>query len=66
MMGRWPETEGQSGMGEDEACICQDNMNKDLAIYELYNCLAGHLAFGHQKQRMLEYYDQKHQKFMMD
>lgn len=63
MMGRWPEIPGESGMGRDEAYICQDNRTKDLAIYELKNVLAGHLAFGHQKKRMLEYYKEHGEKF---
>lgn len=63
MMGKWPEVPGESGMGKDEALICQDNVNKDMAIYELHNVLAGHLAFGHQKQEMLEYYHKYRDKF---
>lgn len=50
LMGKWPEFPEESGMGRDEAHICQDNVSKDLAIYELKNVLAGHLAFGHQKK----------------
>ena len=63
MMGKWPEVLGEDGMGHDEACICQDNTDKDMVIYELYNVLAGHLAFGHQKGRMKEYYHEHHDKF---
>lgn len=63
MMGKWPEIPNEAGMGRDEAYICQDNRNKDLAIYELKNVLAGHLAFGHQKKRMLEYYKEHAEKF---
>ena len=63
MMGKWPEAPGESGMGRDEAFICQDNGNKDLAIYEVKNVLAGHLAFGHQKERMLKYYREHREKF---
>lgn len=63
MMGRWPEIPGEAGMGRDESYICQDNRTKDLAIYELKNVLAGHLAFGHQKKRMLEYYGEHGEKF---
>lgn len=65
MMGRWPEVLGEDGMGRDEACICQDNADKDMVIYELHNVLAGHLAFGHQKKRMKEYYREYHDKFMV-
>lgn len=63
MMGKWPEVPGESGMGRDEAYICQDNDKKDMAIYELYQVLAGHLAFGYQKKEMLEYYRRNHDKF---
>lgn len=63
MMGKWPEFPNESGMGRDEAYICQDNRNKDLAIYELKNVLAGHLAFGHQKKRMMGYYKEHAEKF---
>lgn len=63
MMGKWPKFPGETGMGRDEAYIYQDNVNKDMAIYELYNVLAGHLAFGHQKKDMLEYYHKYHEKF---
>ena len=65
MMGKWPETPGEDGMGRDEACICQDNADKDMVIYELYNVLAGHLAFGHQKGRMKEYYREHYDKFII-
>lgn len=63
LMGKWPEYPEESGMGRDEAYICQDNVNKDLAIYELKNVLAGHLAFGHQKKRMIKYYEEHAEKF---
>lgn len=66
MMGKWPEAPGESGMGRDEAFICQDNVNKDLAIYEVKNVLAGHLAFGHQKEKMLKYYKENHEKFAIN
>ncbi|MCI8724714.1 MAG: hypothetical protein HFG66_01050 [Hungatella sp.] len=66
MMGKWPEASGESGMGRDEAFICQDNVNKDLAIYEVKNVLAGHLAFGHQKEKMLKYYKENHEKFAIN
>lgn len=56
MMGKWPEKPGESGMGTDEAYIYQDNVEKDMSIYEIQSVLAGHLAFGHQKQRMITYY----------
>lgn len=58
MMGKWPEERGTSGMGTDEAYICKDNVEKDMVIYEVQSVLAGHLAFGHQKKRMLKYYDE--------
>lgn len=63
MMGKWPEIYGESGMGTDEEYICRNNLNKDLAIYELKNVLAGHLAFGHQKKKMMEYYGNHPEKF---
>lgn len=56
MMGKWPEKQGETGMGIDEAYIYQDNVEKDMSVYEIQNVLAGHLAFGHQKQRMMKYY----------
>jgi len=64
MMGKWPITVGASGMAEDEVYICNDGLEKDMAIYELYNVLAGHLAFGHQKERMLEYYSEHPEVFL--
>lgn len=63
MMGKWPELPGESGMGKDEVCICEDNRKKDLAIYEVHSALAGHLAFGHQKKRMMQYYREHKEKF---
>ncbi len=63
MMGKWPEKPGESGMGRDEAFIYQDNVEKDLSIYEAQGVLAGHLAFGHQKERMLAYYHSHPEKF---
>ena len=63
MMGKWPELPGESGMGRDEAYICEDNRKKDLAIYEVKSVLAGHLAFGHQKKRMMQYYREHAEKF---
>lgn len=64
MMGKWPVNPDASGMAEDEVCICQDGCEKDMAIYEFYDILAGHLAFGHQKARMLEYYKENRDKFL--
>ena len=63
MMGKWPENANESGMGTDEAYIYSDGLEKDLAIYELKNVLVGHLAFGHQKKRMMEYYRKNKEKF---
>lgn len=63
MMGRWPENLHTSGMGEDEEHINRDNSDKDMAIYEIQSVLAGHLAFGHQKQKMYEYYFDHLEKF---
>lgn len=63
MMGKWPENPGESGMGTDEAYIYQDNVEKDLSIYEIQSVLAGHLAFGHQKERMRKYYREHQAKF---
>lgn len=65
MMGKWPEDPDSSGMGDDERYICQDNSGKDLAIYEIWNVLAGHLAFGHQKNRMMKYYREHFDKFAL-
>lgn len=64
MMGKWPEDICSSGMGVDEAYICQDGNEKDMPIYEFYDVLAGHLAFGHQKKVMLEYYSKNKTKFV--
>lgn len=63
MMGKWPERYGESGMGLDEAYIYKDNVEKDMSIYEIQSVLAGHLAFGHQKQRMKQYYSAHPDKF---
>lgn len=63
MMGKWPEKASESGMGMDEAYIYQDNIEKDLSVYEIHSVLAGHLAFGHQKQQMIEYFKKNKQKF---
>lgn len=65
MMGKWPEKQGESGMGRDESYIYQDNVENGLSIYEVQSVLAGHLAFGHQKGRMLEYYQKHREKFMI-
>lgn len=63
MMGKWPERPGENGMGKDERFIYEDNQKKDLAIYEIGSVLAGHLAFGPQKKRMMEYYKEHLDKF---
>ncbi len=63
MMGKWPEKPGESGMGTDEAYIYQDNVENSLSIYEVQGVLVGHLAFGHQKKRMLSYYQEHPEKF---
>lgn len=65
MMGKWPEKPGESGMGTDEAYIYQDNVENSLSIYEVQGVLAGHLAFGHQKKRMLEYYKEHRERFQI-
>ena len=65
MMGKWPVEKNSSGMGLDEMYIYQDNVEKDMSIYEFKGVLAGHLAFGHQKRRMLEYYQQNKEKFII-
>lgn len=65
MMGKWPENPESSGMGMDEAYIYQDNVEKDMSIYEIRNVLAGHLAFGHQKNRMMQYYLNHKDKFLI-
>ena len=36
-----------------------------LAICEVKSALAGHLAFGHQKKRMMQYYRTYAEKFAM-
>lgn len=56
LMGRWPQNLTNTGMGDDERWILNDGNDKDLAIYEIQNVLAGHLAFGHQKERMKKFY----------
>ena len=63
MMGGWPDNNEGSGMGGDEHWICADNREKDMAIYEISNVLAGHLAFGCQKKRMVQYYQEHPEKF---
>lgn len=63
MMGKWPENPDETGMGIDEGYIYRDNCEKDMSIYEIQGALAGHLAFGHQKQRMLKYYQEHMDKF---
>lgn len=65
MMGKWPEKPGESGMGTDEAYIYQDNVENSLSIYEVQGVLTGHLAFGHQKKRMLEYYKEHRERFQI-
>lgn len=65
MMGKWPERKGESGMGTDEAYIYEDNVEKNMSIYEVQGVLAGHLAFGHQKKRMLQYYQEHKEKFQI-
>ncbi len=62
-MGKWPEKNGESGMGQDEAYIYEDNVKKDMSIYEIQSVLAGHLAFGHQKKRMIQYFQEHQDKF---
>lgn len=62
-MGKWPEKKGESGMGQDEAYIYEDNVKKDMSIYEIQSVLAGHLAFGHQKKRMIQYFQEHQDKF---
>lgn len=56
MMGKWPQNNQRTGMGEDEQYILQDNFDKDMVIFEAQNVLAGHFAFGHQKSYMREFY----------
>ena len=38
-------------------------MKKDMSIYEIQSVLAGHLAFGHQKKRMIQYFQEHQDKF---
>ena len=52
-------------MGTDEAYIYEDNVEKNMSIYEVQGVLAGHLAFGHQKKRMLQYYQEHKEKFQI-
>jgi hypothetical protein len=54
----------ESGMGNDEMYICQDNNEKDLAIFELGNVLAGHFSFGPQRAVMSDYYASNRRKFI--
>jgi hypothetical protein len=63
MMGLWP-VDNESGMGNDEMYICQDNNEKDLAIFELGNVLAGHFSFGPQRAVMSDYYERNRRKFI--
>lgn len=58
MMGKWPVEENETGMGQDERYILNDNAEKDFAIYEIQNVLAGHLAFGNQKIAMRRFFDE--------
>ncbi len=66
MMGKWPEIPGESGMGRDEKFIFNDNIEKDMPIYEIGSVLAGHLAFGPQKQYMLQYYKNHFEKYAVN
>ena len=34
-----------------------------MAVYELKNVLVGHLAFGHQKSKMMNYFRNNRRKF---
>lgn len=63
-MGKWPVLSEEGGMGADEEYIYRDNKDKDLVIYEAQGILAGHLAFGMQKKRMMEYYFEHKDKFL--
>lgn len=63
LMGKWPEIENESGMGTDERIIYDDGVEKDLSVYELNNVLVGHLAFGHQKSVMMDYFRNNRRKF---
>ena len=65
-MEKWPEISEELSMGRDEAFICQDNVNKDLAIYEVKNVLVSHLSFGNQKERMPKYYREHCEKFAVE
>ena len=40
-----------------------DGVEKDLSVYELNNVLVGHLAFGHQKRVMMDYFRNNRRKF---
>ena len=64
LMGKWPVLSEEGGMGADEEYIYRDNKDKDLVIYEAQGILAGHLAFGMQKKRMMEYYFEHKDKFL--
>lgn len=66
MMGKWPEVAGESGMGRDERYICNDNNEKDMPIYEIQSVLAGHLAFGHQKDVMRKFYNEHQEIFAIN
>ena len=63
LMGKWPEKENDNGMGTDEKTIYDDGVEKDLSVYELKNVLVGHLAFGHQKSKMMDYFRNNRRKF---
>lgn len=63
MMGKWPERIGESGMGTDERFIYEDSVEKDMSVYEIQSVLVGHLAFGHQKRRMKEFFREHPEKF---
>lgn len=63
LLGKWPTDMQSSGMGMDERAICANGCEMDMAIYELHNVLAGHLAFGKQKARMMEYLRRYPEKF---
>ena len=45
---------------EYKELICHE---KDLSVYELKNVLVGHLAFGHQKSKMMDYFRNNRRKF---
>ena len=40
-------------MDIDKEYIYQDNMEKDMSIYEVQSVRAGHLALEHQNERVL-------------